>query len=133
VFIAPPKLQAKHASSDLRTGGGRFADGRPFIRVRSITTGMINELMKASTLATSHKSRAWLLEVLMSRHRTTWNGGPSTWRQREGIRRACVALAKVGADVNPHSKGTLPVYWAATMGHVETAKVLVEVGTRRRS
>jgi ankyrin repeat protein len=31
---------------------------------------------------------------------------------------------------SPHSKGTLPVYWAATMGHVETVKVLVEVGTR---
>jgi hypothetical protein len=32
--------------------------------------------------------------------------------------------------VNPHSKGTLPVYWAATLGHVETVKVLVDVGTR---
>ena len=28
--------------------GRCFADGRPFIRVRSITTGMINELMKAA-------------------------------------------------------------------------------------
>ena len=28
----------------------------------------------------------------------------------------------------PHSKGTLPVYWAATLGHVETVKVLVEAG-----
>ena len=31
--------------------GRRFADGRPFIRVRSITTGVFNELMKASALA----------------------------------------------------------------------------------
>jgi hypothetical protein len=44
---------------------GRFVDGRPCIRVRSITTGMFNELMKASTLVTSHKSGAWLLEALM--------------------------------------------------------------------
>jgi hypothetical protein len=29
---------------------------------------------------------------------------------------------------SPHSKGTLPVYWAGTLGHVETVKVLVEVG-----
>ena len=44
-------------------------------------------------------------------------------------RRTCVrALARLGDDVNPHSKGTLPVYWAATLGHVETVKVLVEVG-----
>jgi hypothetical protein len=28
----------------------------------------------------------------------------------------------------PDSKGTLPVSWAATLGHVETVKVLVEVG-----
>ena len=26
----------------------------------------------------------------MSRHRTIWDGGPSTWRQRGGSRRACV-------------------------------------------
>ena len=30
--------------------GRRFADGRSFIRVRSITTGMFNELMKAFLL-----------------------------------------------------------------------------------
>jgi hypothetical protein len=34
----------------------------------------------------------------------------------------------LGVDVNdPDSKGTLPVYWAGTLGHVETVKVLVEV------
>ena len=31
------------------------------------------------------------------------------------------ALTKLGADVTAH-------YWAATLGHVETVKVLVEVG-----
>jgi hypothetical protein len=40
---------AKHARSPNR-GGASLTDGRSSIRVRSITTGTINELMKASTL-----------------------------------------------------------------------------------
>jgi hypothetical protein len=64
----------------------------------------------------------------MSRHRTVWDGGPSTWRQKGGSRRACVRWRSWVLTNAPHSKGTLPVYWAATLGHVETVKVLVEVG-----
>jgi hypothetical protein len=61
----------------------------------------------------------------MSRHRTIWNAAhPHGGREGAAEERACVGY--LGADVNsPHSKGTLPVYWAA---HVETVKVLVEVG-----
>jgi hypothetical protein len=68
----------------------------------------------------------------MSRHRTIWDGGPSTWRQRGGRRRACVRWRGWVLTNGPDSKGTLPVYWAATMGHVETVKVLVEVGGDKR-
>ena len=57
--------------------GGRFADGLPFIRVRSITTRMMNELMKASALGNVAQIKR-LLKVLMWRHRTIWNGGSST-------------------------------------------------------
>jgi hypothetical protein len=70
--------------------GGRFADGRPCIRVRSITTGVFNELMKASTLGNVAQIKSLVVEALMSRHRTIWDGVQSTWRQREGSRRACV-------------------------------------------
>jgi hypothetical protein len=71
VFTVPPELRAKHASSGLRTGE-RFAARRPFIRVRSITTGMMNELMMASALGNvaqikSLVAGAWVLEA---RHRT---------------------------------------------------------------
>ena len=50
VYTVPPEVGAKHASSGLRTGGECFVDGRACIRVRSITTGVFNELMKASAL-----------------------------------------------------------------------------------
>ena len=42
--------------------GRRFADGRPFIRVRSTTTGMINELMKASALAGQRRTNQEVAE-----------------------------------------------------------------------
>ena len=59
----------------------------------------------------------------MSRHRTIWDGGPSTWRQRGGSRRACVRWRSWVLTNAPHSKGTLPVYWAAMMWQsVETAQ-----------
>jgi hypothetical protein len=64
----------------------------------------------------------------MSRHKTVWDGGPSTWRQRGGSRRACVHWRSWVLTNAPDSKGTLPVYWAATLGHVEIVKVFVEVG-----
>ena len=57
--------------------GRRFADGRPFIRERSITTAMFNELMKASALGNVAQIKR-LLKVLMWRHRAIWGGGPST-------------------------------------------------------
>jgi hypothetical protein len=50
VYTVPPEVGAKHASSGLRTGGECFVDGRACIRVRSISTGVFNELMKASAL-----------------------------------------------------------------------------------
>jgi ankyrin repeat protein len=79
VFTVPPALQASHAimAGTQPERGGRFADGRPFIRLRSITTGMMNELMKASALGNVAQIKR-LLKVLMWRHRTIWNGGSST-------------------------------------------------------
>jgi hypothetical protein len=58
--------------------GRRFADGRPCIRVRSITTGMINELMKASALGNVAPIESLVAGGVDVRHRTIWNGGPST-------------------------------------------------------
>jgi ankyrin repeat protein len=105
--------------------GRRFADGRSFIRVRSITTGMTNELMKASALGNVAQ-----IKSLVAGGVDVETQDDLGWRpihmaaERAAEKRAGVGY--LGADVNaPDSKGTLPVYWAA---HVETVKVLVEAG-----
>ena len=124
-----PSLQSSgpNTRAQVSEQGRHFADRRPFIRVRSITTGMTNELMKASALGNVAQIKSlvaggvdvetqddlgwWYIHMAAER------GQPKSVRWRGWV-------VTNGAD----SKGTLPVYWAATLGHVDTVKVLVEAG-----
>ena len=109
--------------------GRRFADGRPFIRVRSITTGVFNELMKASALGNVAQIKSLVAGGVDVETQDDLGWRPIHMAAERGQPKSVYALAKLGADLNaPDSKGTLPLYWAAIMGHVETVKVLVEVG-----
>jgi ankyrin repeat protein len=136
VYTVPPELRASHAllsgpasRAQISEQGGRFADGRPFLRVRSITAGMFNELMKASALGNVAQIKSLVAGGVDVETQDDLGWRPIHMAAERGQPKSVRALAKLGADLNaPDSKGTLPLYWAAIMGHVETVKVLVEVG-----
>jgi hypothetical protein len=99
VFTVPPELRASHISdrgansrAQVSEQGRSFADGRPCIRVRSITTGVFNELMIEGVFTGQRRTNQepGCGGVDVETHRTIWDGGPSTWRHRGGSRRACV-------------------------------------------
>jgi ankyrin repeat protein len=96
--------------------------------VRSITPGVFNELMKASTLGNVAQIKSLVAEGVDVETEDDLERRPIHMAAERGQPKSVRALARLGADVNLHSKGTLPAYWAATMRHVETVKVLVEVG-----
>jgi ankyrin repeat protein len=131
VFTVPPALQASHAimAGTQPERGGRFADGRPFIRLRSITTAMINELMRASGEGNVAQIKSLVAVGVDVEAHDDLGWRPIHIAAERGQPKSVRALAKLGADVNaPDKQGSLPLYWAAIMGHTETVKVLVEVG-----
>ena len=112
VYTVPPELapgqpwfltEGPNTRAQVSEQERRFADGRPFIRVRSITTGMFNELMKAFFYwATSHKSRAWLLEAdVETQEDLGWR--PFHTAAERGQPKSVRALAKLGDDGTPQT------------------------------
>jgi ankyrin repeat protein len=127
----PPELQASHGimAGTQPERGGRFADGRPFIRVRSITTAMINNLMRFTGEGNVAQIKSLVAAGVAVESQDVLGWKPIHVAAEKGQPKSVRALAKLGADVNaPDTQGTLPVYWAAKMGHVETVKVLVKLG-----
>ena len=102
VFIVPPSSRP-NTRAQVSEQGERFADRRSFIRVRSTTTGVFNELMKAFFYwATSHKSRAWLLEAdVETQEDLGWR--PFHTAAERGQPKSVRALAKLGADGTPQT------------------------------
>ena len=92
--------------------------------MRSTTTGVFNELMKAFFYwATSHKSRAWLLEAdVETQEDLGWR--PFHTAAERGQPKSVRALAKLGADGTPQTaKARCRCIEAAMMWQsVETAQ-----------
>ena len=97
--------------------GRRFADGRPSIRVRSITTAMFNELMKASTLGNVAQIKSLVAGGVDVETQDDLGWRPIHMAAERGQPKSVRALAKLLTDVNaPHIKGTLPVYRGSDTG-----------------
>jgi len=101
--------------------------------VRSTTTGVFNELMKAFFYwATSHKSRAWLLEAdVETQEDLGWR--PFHTAAERGQPKSVRALAKLGADGTPQTaKARCRCIGQRQWGTWRQPKVLVEVGGDKR-
>jgi hypothetical protein len=101
----------------------RFADGRSFIRMRSITTGMTNELMKASALGNVAQIKSLVAGGVDVETQDDLGWRPFHMAAERGKPKSVRALATWVLTERPrqqrHAAG---VYWAATMGHVETVQ-----------
>ena len=100
-----PSLQSSgpNTRAQVSEQGERFADRRPFIRVRSITTGMFNELMMASALGNVAQIKSLVAGGVDVETQEELEWRPIHTAAERGQPKSVRALAKLGDDGTPQT------------------------------
>jgi ankyrin repeat protein len=134
-YLMPPELQLTHAfmtggtTAQCAQEGGNFGDGRPFRRVRAITSAALNELMKASAEGNVAMIRRLVAGGVDPNGKDYAGWRPLHLAADRGQSSSVYVLAQLGAHLHAtEPSGIVPVYFAAKGRHVKTIKVFQQLG-----